>query len=104
MVWTWLEFIINNIQVHPLALIHYDLLRTVKAKIAMTALYEDKPQYFVEKLAHGVGMIAAAFYPNPVVIRMSDFKQMNMPISWVANSLNRRKKTPCWLAGASLLR
>jgi len=39
----------------------------------MTALYEDKPQYFVEKLAHGV-VIAAAFYPNPVVIRMSDFK------------------------------
>lgn len=75
---TRLEFIIaNNIQVHPLALIHYDLLEneSVKAKIAeMTALYEDKPQYFVEKLAHGVGMIAAAFYPNPVVIRMSDFK------------------------------
>ncbi len=75
---TRLEFIIaNNIQVHPLALIHYDLLedKAVKAKIAeMTALYEDKPQYFVEKLAHGVGMIAAAFYPKPVVIRMSDFK------------------------------
>ena len=75
---TRLEFIIaNNIQVHPLALIHYDKLEdeAVKAKIAeMTALYEDKPQYFVEKLAHGVGTIAAAFYPNPVVIRMSDFK------------------------------
>ena len=73
-----LEFIIaNHIQVHPLALIHYDKLEdeSVKAKIAsLTALYEDKPQYFVDKLAHGVGMIAAAFYPNPVVVRMSDFK------------------------------
>lgn len=75
---TRLEFIIaNHIQVHPLALIHYDKLEdeSVKAKIAeLTALYEDKPQYFVEKLAQGIGMIAAAFYPNPVVIRMSDFK------------------------------
>ena len=73
-----LEFIIaNHIQTHPLALIHYDLLEdeSVKAKIAqLTALYEDKPQYFVDKLAQGVGMIAAAFYPNPVVVRMSDFK------------------------------
>jgi len=75
---TRLEFIIaNQIQVHPLALIHYDELEdeSVKAKIEeLTALYEDKPQYFVEKLAQGVGMIAAAFYPNPVVVRMSDFK------------------------------
>lgn len=75
---TRLEFIIaNQIQVHPLALIHYDELEdeSVKAKIGeLTTLYEDKPQYFVEKLAQGVGMIAAAFYPNPVVVRMSDFK------------------------------
>lgn len=73
-----LEFIIaNHIQVHPLALIHYDKLEdeSVKAKIAeMTVIYKDKPQYFVDKLAHGVGTIAAAFYPNPVVVRMSDFK------------------------------
>jgi len=72
------EFIIaNHIQVHPLALIHFDKLEdeAVKAKISeMTALYEDKTQYFVEKLAHGVGMIAGAFYPKPVVVRMSDFK------------------------------
>jgi pyruvate,water dikinase len=72
------EFIIaNHIQVHPLALIHFDKLEdeAVKAKIAaLTALYQDKPQYFVEKLAHGMGMIAAAFYPKPVIVRMSDFK------------------------------
>jgi pyruvate,water dikinase len=73
-----LEFIIaNHIQVHPLALIHYDKLEdeSVKTKIAeLTALYEDKPQYFVDKLTQGVGTLAAAFYPNPVVVRMSDLK------------------------------
>lgn len=73
-----LEFIIaNHIKVHPLALIHYDTLKdeAEKAKIEeLTALYADKPLYFIEKLAQGAGMIAAAFYPHPVVIRMSDFK------------------------------
>jgi pyruvate, water dikinase len=73
-----LEFIIANyIQVHPLALIHYDQLddETVKAKVAqLTQLYEYKPQYFIDKLARGVATIAAAFYPNPVIVRMSDFK------------------------------
>lgn len=73
-----LEFIIaNHIQTHPLALIHFDQLedKVVKAQIAeLTKLYDDKPQFFVDKLAHGVGMIAAAFYPKPVIVRMSDFK------------------------------
>ncbi|MDF5708087.1 MAG: phosphoenolpyruvate synthase [Nostoc sp. S4] len=72
------EFIIaNQIQVHPMALIHYDSLKDefVKSKIAkFTTLYEDKSQYFVDKLAQGVGRIAAAFYPKPVIVRMSDFK------------------------------
>ncbi len=73
-----LEFIIaNQIKTHPLALIHYDELQdgAVKARIAqITALYEHKPDFFVDKLAQGIGMIAAAFYPKPVVVRMSDFK------------------------------
>lgn len=71
------EFIIaNHIQVHPLALLNYGKLdQFVQAKIAeLTALYDDKPQYFVDKLAQGVGRIAAAFYPKPVIVRMSDFK------------------------------
>ncbi|WP_341524736.1 phosphoenolpyruvate synthase [Nostoc sp. UHCC 0302] len=72
------EFIIaNQIQIHPMALIHFDLLKDefVKAKIAeITALYDDKPQYFVDKLAQGIGRIAAAFYPKVVIVRMSDFK------------------------------
>ncbi|AFY66177.1 phosphoenolpyruvate synthase [Geitlerinema sp. PCC 7407] len=73
-----LEFIIaNHIQVHPLALLHFDHLEdeAVKAKIAkLTALYDDKPAYFIDKLAYGMGTIAAAFYPNPVIVRLSDFK------------------------------
>ncbi|MEH2064405.1 MAG: phosphoenolpyruvate synthase [Nostoc sp.] len=72
------EFIIaNQIQIHPMALIHYELLKDefVKAKIAeITSLYDDKPQYFVDKLAQGIGRIAAAFYPKPVIVRTSDFK------------------------------
>lgn len=73
-----LEFIIaNHIKVHPLALLHYDRLtdELVKKEIAeLTTSYPDKPQFFVDKLAYGIGTIAAAFYPKPVVVRMSDFK------------------------------
>jgi pyruvate,water dikinase len=72
------EFIIaNQIQIHPMALIHYEKLKDefVKTKInEITAFYDDKPQYFVDKLAQGIGRIAAAFYPKPVIVRMSDFK------------------------------
>jgi len=75
-----LEFIIaNHIKVHPLALIHYAKLadHELRDQLAeLTVLYadKDKPQYFVDKLAQGVGMIAAAFYPKPVVVRLSDLK------------------------------
>ena len=72
------EFIIGNyIKVHPLALLDYDRLSDagVKAQIdAVTAGYTDKPQFFVDKLAQGVAMIAAAFYPKDVILRLSDFK------------------------------
>lgn len=74
-----LEFIIaNHIKAHPLALIHFDALKdpVEKAEIAeLTRLYADnRARFFVEKLTHGISMIAAAFYPKPVVVRMSDFK------------------------------
>ncbi|MGE0792634.1 MAG: phosphoenolpyruvate synthase [Candidatus Woesearchaeota archaeon] len=72
------EFIINSyIKIHPLALIHFDELTNdeVKQKISdMTSGYKDKKQYFIEKLAHGIAKISAAFYPKPVILRMSDFK------------------------------
>jgi pyruvate,water dikinase len=73
-----MEFIITtSIKIHPMALVHFDQLSdaTAKAEIArMTAGYADKTQFFVDTLAQGVGMLAAAFYPKDVILRMSDFK------------------------------
>jgi pyruvate,water dikinase len=72
------EFIISNyIKIHPLALLDYEHLEDPVAKAEidrLTAAYDDKPQFFVDKLAQGVGMIAAAFYPRDVIVRLSDFK------------------------------
>jgi pyruvate,water dikinase len=72
------EFILATyVKVHPLALLDYDRLddAAVKAEIdRITSGYTDKPQFFVDKLAEGVAMIAAAFYPKDVIVRMSDFK------------------------------
>ncbi|MGE4442498.1 MAG: phosphoenolpyruvate synthase [Desulfomicrobium sp.] len=72
------EFIINSyIKIHPLALLNYETLpdEILKRAIAdMTSGYADKAEYFVDKLAEGVGMIAAAFYPKQVIVRLSDFK------------------------------
>lgn len=72
------EFIITNyIKAHPLALLDYERLTDagVKAQIdALAAGYPDKARFFVDKLAQGVAMIAAAFYPKDVILRLSDFK------------------------------
>jgi pyruvate,water dikinase len=73
-----MEFIIaNHIKAHPLALLHFDELEDelAKYKIAeLTGQYEDKAEFFIDKLAQGIGTIAAAFYPKPVIVRLSDFK------------------------------
>ena len=89
-----MEFIINTyIKVHPMALIDFDrnadtpvrdgseadksvrLTAADKAEIEkLTSGYTDKPQFFVERLAQGVAMLAAAFYPKDVILRLSDFK------------------------------
>jgi pyruvate,water dikinase len=73
-----LEFIISSyIQIHPMALVHPERVKDVSdaEKIeGLTKGYSSKEEYFVEKLSFGVGTIAAAFYPKPVVVRMSDFK------------------------------
>jgi pyruvate,water dikinase len=72
------EFIINNaIKVHPLALINFDRLKDARAKAKIAALtvgYKDKSKYFIDKLAQGIAMLAAAFYPKDVIVRLSDFK------------------------------
>jgi len=79
------EFIINShIGIHPLALIHYDELKKsndpevkkiVKRIDEMTTAHPgDKRGFFIDKLARGIGRIAAGFYPNDVIVRLSDFK------------------------------
>ncbi len=72
------EFIITTfIKVHPLALVDYATLSDPKVKQQIDELtigYADKPQFFVDKLAQGAAMIAAAFYPKDVILRLSDFK------------------------------
>jgi pyruvate,water dikinase len=73
------EFIISSyIKVHPLALIHFDRLKEeeeTKQEIErLTAGYESKEQFFVDRLAQGVAIIGAAFYPRDVIVRLSDFK------------------------------
>ncbi len=73
-----LEFVINSsIKVHPLALLKFDEIKKkkIKKKIKkITAGYEDKTEYFVDKLSQAVATMAAAFYPKDVIVRMSDFK------------------------------
>ncbi len=72
------EFILATyVKVHPLALLDYDRIEDAALKTQIdqiTSGYADKPQFFVDKLAEGVAMIAAAFYPKDVIVRMSDFK------------------------------
>ena len=73
-----MEFIVTrSIGAHPLALLHPERVRDeqVRGRLAeLTVGYPDGATYFVERLAEGVGTIAAAFWPKPVVVRMSDFK------------------------------
>jgi pyruvate,water dikinase len=80
------EFIINSyIGIHPLALIEYEKLKkiafenpkisdVVKEIDKKTAGYENKVEFFVDSLARGIAKIAAGFYPNDVIVRLSDFK------------------------------
>jgi pyruvate,water dikinase len=73
-----LEFIITSyIKVHPMALIHPEKVEdeeVLEEIDKLTGRYENKADFFVEKLAQGVATITAAFHPKPVVVRMSDFK------------------------------
>ncbi|MBU4185371.1 MAG: phosphoenolpyruvate synthase [Proteobacteria bacterium] len=82
------EFIINShIGIHPLALYYFDdlkakaqagddkiaeIVREIEART--TAYHDDKKQFFIDKLAEGVGRIGAGFYPKDVIVRLSDFK------------------------------
>jgi pyruvate,water dikinase len=87
------EFIISNfIKAHPMALLEYDKIDEpgVRAELdRLTSGWPDKPKFFVDMLAEGVAMIAAAFYPKDVIVRMSDFKSNEY-----ANLLGGRKFEP----------
>ena len=73
-----MEFIINNIiKIHPMALVHFDAVkdrRRPPSDRGLDAGYPAKEAYFVDTLARGIAKIAAPHYPNPVIVRLSDFK------------------------------
>ena len=73
-----LEFIINQyIRIHPMALVQFEKVTDKKVRKEIEAItkgYENRTDFFVDKLAQGIAKIAAAFYPNDVIVRMSDFK------------------------------
>ena len=73
-----MEFIIGNlIKIHPMALVRFRELKDTKARREIEALtkgYKEKSRYFIETLARGIARIAAAHHPDPVIVRMSDFK------------------------------
>ena len=72
------EFIINSeIKIHPLALIDFHQIKEKKLKNKISSFtngYANKEEFFINRLARGIGKIAAAFYPKPVIVRTSDFK------------------------------
>lgn len=71
------EFIIaSNIGIHPMALLNYDhMTPAVKKQIDQKTIgYDDKVQFYIDNLAYGIATIAAAFYPNQILVRLSDFK------------------------------
>lgn len=72
-----MEFIAaNHVRAHPLALLHPEKCSEAdqKALAELTAGFDTMREYFVDTLAGGVGTLAAAFYPKPVILRFSDFK------------------------------
>jgi len=73
-----MEFIINAvIKAHPMALVRFDAVadRSARREIErLTRGFPDKPSYFIETLARGIALIAAPYHPNPVIVRLSDFK------------------------------
>ncbi len=73
-----MEFVIGEvIRIHPMALARFEQVKDTKARAEIERLtrgYADKREYFVDHLAWGIGQIAASQYPEPVVVRTSDFK------------------------------
>jgi pyruvate,water dikinase len=72
------EFIISSyIKIHPMALVKYPRLKDKESKKEINRLtrgYDDKKEYYVDKLAYGIATIASAFYPKEVIVRLADFR------------------------------
>jgi pyruvate,water dikinase len=73
-----MEFVVTSaVRVHPMALAHFERISDAHARAEierLTAGYDSKPDYFVDRLSRGLSRIAAFCYPKPVIVRMSDFK------------------------------
>lgn len=73
-----MEFVVTNaVQIHPMALVHFDSLENEAARQRITALtsrYANRTDYFVDQLSLGLARLAAVAYPKPIIVRMSDFK------------------------------
>ena len=93
-----MEFVVSNhIKVHPMALVRFDTLTDQDAKQTIADLtqgYDDKTQYFVDRLARGLSRIAAAHHPNPVIVRMSDFKTNEYANLIGGNAFEPREENP----------
>ena len=97
-----MEFIINNIvKIHPMALVKFEELKDAAARKRISKLtegFEDKTRYFIDTLAFGIARIAASRYPNPVIVRMSDFKTNEYARLIGGKQFEPRKRSRCSMA------
>jgi len=93
-----MEFIISeHIGVHPMALVKPEKIASAKAKAAIARLtkgYPSPSDFFIGTLAEGVGTIAAAFYPKPVIVRLSDFKTNEYASLLGGNAFEPKEENP----------
>jgi pyruvate,water dikinase len=92
-----LEFIIaHGIQAHPRALLEYEKLSAEeRAHIdRLVAGYPDRRRFYIERLAEGIGTIAAAFYPKPVIVRLSDFKSNEYAALYGGHRFEPKEENP----------
>ena len=92
-----MEFVVNeHIKVHPMALLHPERIADERERAQVLALIagsRDGASYFVERLAEGIGTIAAAFYPRPVIVRLSDFKSNEYAALMGGRASSRTRRT-----------
>ncbi|MGJ4943071.1 phosphoenolpyruvate synthase [Bradyrhizobium sp. HKCCYLS1011] len=93
-----MEFIISqHIGIHPMALAAPEKVKSAKVRKAiqnLTARYKAPADFFVERLAEGVGTIAAAFFPHPVIVRLSDFKTNEYASLIAGDNFEPREENP----------